>query len=68
MSTGSVFVENGVQMVSLPADACFPEGVIQVSVRVVGNDRVLSPADSAWDSFFLAKNSVSDDFMEERDG
>ena len=29
-------------------------------------DRVLSPLDHGWDSFFLAEQSVSDDFMTER--
>ena len=44
----------------------FPDGVMQVNVRVVGKDRVLSPVDSSWDSFFLSDDQVSDDFMEER--
>ena len=65
-STGSVFVNNRTQAVRLPADTRFPDDVKQVTVRVVGKDRVLSPADSSWDSFFLSKERVSDDFMEER--
>ena len=40
--------------------------VKQVNVRVVGKDRVLSPVDSAWDSFFFSEERVSDDFLEER--
>ena len=66
MSTGSVFVNNRTQAVRLPADTRFPDDVKQVTVRVVGKDRVLSPADSSWDSFFLSEEPVSDDFMEER--
>lgn len=66
MSTGSVFVNNRTQAVRLPADTRFPDEVKQVIVRVVGKDRVLSPVDSAWDSFFLSKDRVSDDFIEER--
>ena len=66
MSTGSVFVNNRTQAVRLPADSRFPEGVKQVTVRVVGKDRVLSPIDSTWDSFFASTETVSDDFMEER--
>lgn len=66
MSTGSVFVNNRTQAVRLPADTRFPDDVKQVTVRVVGKDRVLSPVDSSWDSFFLSKERVSDDFMEER--
>ncbi len=66
MSTGSVFVNNRTQAVRLPADTRFPDEVKQVYVRVVGKDRVLSPVDSSWDSFFLSDDRMSDDFMEER--
>ena len=66
MKKGSVFVNNRTQAVRLPADTRFPDEVKQVVVRVVGKDRVLSPAGSSWDSFFLSKERVSDDFMEER--
>lgn len=66
MSTGSVFVNNRTQAVRLPADTRFPDDVKQVFVRVVGKDRILSPLDSAWDSFFCSSDGVSDDFMEER--
>jgi antitoxin VapB len=66
MSTGSVFVNNRTQAVRLPADTRFPEGVKKVTVRVVGLDRVLSPVDHTWDSFFLSEERVTDDFMCER--
>ena len=66
MSTGSVFVNNHTQAVRLPADTRFPDDVKQVNVRIVGKDRVLSPVDNTWDSFFLSEEHVSDDFMEER--
>jgi len=66
MSTGSVFVNNRTQAVRLPADTRFPDDVKQVKVRVVGKDRILSPIDSVWDSFFLSEERPSDDFMEER--
>ena len=66
MPKGSVFVNNRTQAVRLPAETRFPDDVRQVTVRVIGQDRVLSPVDSAWDSFFLSSESVSDDFMLER--
>ena len=66
MSTGSVFVSNRTQAVRLPADTRFPDSVKRVTVRVVGQDRVLSPVDSTWDSFFCSGESVTDDFMDER--
>jgi antitoxin VapB len=66
MALGSVFVNNRTQAVRLPAETRFPEGVTKVFVRVVGVDRVLSPVCSAWDSFFLSKERVTDDFITER--
>ena len=66
MSIGSVFVNNRTQAVRLPADTRFPDDVKQVNVRVIGKDRVLSPVENTWDSFFMADQHVSDDFMPER--
>ena len=66
MPTGSVFVNNRTQAVRLPAETRFPDDVKQVSVRIVGPDRVLSPVTNSWDSFFLVGEDVSDDFMTER--
>jgi antitoxin VapB len=37
-----------------------------VQVRAVGNDRIISPVDSSWDSFFLGGPKVSEDFLQER--
>jgi len=66
MFIGSVFVNNRTQAVRLPADTRFPDTIKKVSVRVVGQDRILSPVDKSWDSFFLSSDTVSDDFMVER--
>ncbi len=66
MSTGSVFINNRPQSVRLPAVSRFPDNVKKVSVRVLGQDRILSPIEHTWDSFFHATESVSDDFMSER--
>jgi antitoxin VapB len=66
MITGSVFENNRTQAVRLPADSRFPEGVKRVNVRVVGFDRILSPIENTWDSFFLSEKTVTDDFMLER--
>jgi antitoxin VapB len=66
MASGSVFVNNRTQAVRLPAETRFPENVKKVTVRVVGQDRVLSPAEHTWDSFFLSEEHVTDDFMPER--
>ena len=44
----------------------FPEGVKKVVVRVMGKERILSPVENTWDSFFLSEEKVTDDFMAER--
>lgn len=66
MTTSTVFTNNRTQAVRLPADTRFPEHVKKVEVRVVGNERIIAPVDSAWDSFFKDGPSASDDFMETR--
>lgn len=66
MSQGSVFITNRTQAVRLPADKRFPDGVKHVTVRSVGKDRVISPVENTWDSFFLSDQTVTDDFLNER--
>ncbi len=66
MQSGSVFLSNRTQAVRLPVEARFPEQVKRVNVRVLRNERILTPIENTWDSFFLSENSVSDDFMNER--
>ena len=66
MSTGTVFTNNRTQAVRLPADTRFPPGVKRVEVRVVGNERVISPVDSSWNSFFETELLPTDDYMQDR--
>lgn len=66
MDVGTVFVNNRTQAVRLPVDSRFPGNVKKVVVRIIGKDRVLSPVDNTWDSFFLSDDGVTDDFMQER--
>ena len=66
MYVGTVFLNNRSQAVRLPASCRFPDNVSKVVIRVAGNERILSPADSSWDSFFNSEETVSDDFMTER--
>ncbi len=66
MDTGTVFKNNSTQAVRLPVEARFPDNVKKVTVRVVGHDRILTPVENSWDSFFLQGTAVSDDFMTER--
>lgn len=66
MSTTTVFTNNRSQAVRLPADVRFPEGVKKVQVRARGAERIITPVDQVWDSFFLDGPKASDDFMSER--
>lgn len=63
----SIFMTNRSQAVRLPAAVRFEENVKKVAVRVVGKERILSPIEHRWDSFFLAENTVSEDFLAERE-
>lgn len=66
MTTSTVFTNNRTQAVRLPAELRFPDTVKKVEVRQVGQERVIAPADQAWDSFFLAGEAASEDFLAER--
>lgn len=66
MTASTVFTNNRSQAVRLPADMRFPERTRKVDVRVLGQERIIAPADAVWDSFFISGPTVSDDFMTER--
>lgn len=66
MMISSVFTNNRSQAVRLPAELRLPDEVKRVQVRAVGPDRVISPADRVWDSFFQGGPPVSDDFLPQR--
>ncbi len=66
MTTSTVFTNNRTQAVRLPAELRFPDSVKKVEVRAVGQERIIAPAEHAWDSFFLTEAGVSEDFMAER--
>jgi antitoxin VapB len=66
MAISTVFTNNRTQAVRLPAGMRFPASIKKVEVRMVGQERIIAPAESAWDSFFLGAATVSDDFMTAR--
>lgn len=66
MVISMVFINNRTQAVRLPAEVRLPEGVKRVSVRAIGNERIIAPIEKTWDSFFMNGPKVSDDFMTER--
>ena len=66
MTTSTVFTNNRTQAVRLPAEMRFPDSVKKVEVRVSGQERIIAPAESAWDSFFLGATTATEDFMVKR--
>ena len=66
MTTSTVFTNNRTQAVRLPAEMRFPDSVKKVEVRVSGQERIIAPAESTWDSFFLGATTPTKDFMTER--
>lgn len=66
MAVSTVFTNNRTQAVRLPAEVRLPEGVKRVSVRAIGNERIIAPVENTWDSFFMNGPQASDDFMPER--
>ena len=66
MPTGTLFTNNRSQAVSLPADMRFPDSVKKWMSGQVGLEWIIAPAESAWGSFFLAEQTVSEYFMTER--
>ncbi|MBK6758484.1 MAG: AbrB/MazE/SpoVT family DNA-binding domain-containing protein [Agitococcus sp.] len=63
MMITSIFMNNRTQAVRLPSLYRFSEQTQKVFVRIVGVERVLSPTDKIWDSFFYSPTlKVSDDF------
>lgn len=66
MLKGFIFDNENTQTVRLPDEARFPNNVKHVMIRVVGKDRILTPIEHSWDSFFQSDERVSDDFMNAR--
>lgn len=64
MAKTTVFKNNRTQAVRLPKAVSFPDEVAEVEVIALGQSRLITPTDRAWDGFFDGP-SVSEDFMEE---
>ena len=58
-------MEDGLtQLILLPAQASFIQGVRRLNIRLRGNERIFSPSQKTCNSFFLNCSKVSDDFMD----
>ena len=54
---------NRAQVVTIPLEFRFPEGMKQVFIRKVGEEVILSPRPSDWSAFLASNVRASDDFM-----
>ena len=66
IAISTVFTNNRSQAVRLPAETRRPDEVKKVVVRIRGRDRIITPIENTWDSFFLDGPVVTDDFLDER--
>ena len=66
MATGSVFENKRSRAVRIPAETRSSTGINKAKVRIAGLDRVLSPVDRAWDTFFAEGPALADDRLLER--
>ena len=67
MNIGSIFENNRTQAVRLPVETRFPKNIKKVTVRIVGESRIIAPLNKSWNDFFLSHDDgVSDDFLAER--
>ena len=61
--TARIGKNNRAQVVTIPLEYRFPEGMKQVFIRKIGEDVVLSPHPLDWSGFLGSKVRASDDFM-----
>lgn len=64
LQTARVGKNNRAQVVTIPLEFRFPEGMKDVYIRKVGNDVILSPRPTNWKSFLQSDVRATDDFME----
>jgi antitoxin VapB len=66
MVATTLFINNRTQAVRLPAELRLPSEVKRVDVRARGQERIISPLNQSWDSFFKDGPLPTPDFMSER--
>ena len=66
MTQTKIFKSNQSQAVRLSKAVAFPEDIKDVEVVMVGNSRIITPANQSWDSWFDSP-PVSNDFMADRE-
>ena len=66
MVATTLFINNRTQAVRLPVELRLPADVKRVDVRARGVERIISPLNQSWDSFFKDAPQPTADFMSER--
>lgn len=61
--TARVGKNNRAQIVTIPLEFRFPEGLKEVFIRKVGDDVILSPRPKDWMDFIASEIRATDDFM-----
>ena len=56
-------MNNRAQVVTIPLEFRFPEGMKEVFIRKNGDEVILSPRPKDWSAFLASKLRASDDFM-----
>ena len=64
LQTARVGKNNRAQVVTIPLEFRFPEGMKDVYIRKVGDDVILSPRPTSWKSFLDSDVLATDDFMD----
>jgi antitoxin VapB len=67
MITTPLFLNNRTQAVRLPKAVAFPSDVHEVTIRVQGRSRVLTPAGGDWDEWFGRATRATEDFLTDRE-
>lgn len=62
--TARVGKNNRAQIVTIPLEFRFPEGMKEVFIRKEGDNVILSPRPKDWSEFIASDVRASDDFME----
>ena len=65
--TARVGKNNRAQVVTIPLEFRFPEGMQEVFIRKVGDEVILSPRPADWTAFIASSLRVSEDFMRDVD-
>ncbi len=68
MVATTLFINNRTQAVRLPVELRLPGDIKRVDVRAHGVERIISPLNQSWDSFFKDGPQPTADFMVGRAG